>query len=68
VPDGTEIRKPPSEPQLDNLTDLGPTASTIPVPTTAPGETSPPPGDATTTLPPGATIPETPGSTSTSVP
>lgn len=68
VPDGTEIRKPPSEPQLDNLTDLGPTAATtIPVPTTAPGETTLPPGDATTTLPPGATIPETPG-TSTSVP
>ena len=55
VPDGTDIPKPPSEPRLDSLTDLG----TTPVPdelanassTTVPGETTtvpPAPPDSTT--------------------
>jgi hypothetical protein len=46
VPKGTEIRKPPSESQLDNLSDV-PGATT----TTVPGATTTLPGQ-TTTLPP----------------
>ncbi len=52
VPRGTEIPRPPSEAQLDSLTDV-PGATTIPVPTTAatPAEAS------TTTAPPTTTAP-----------
>ncbi|MGH9280528.1 MAG: hypothetical protein ACRD12_20845 [Acidimicrobiales bacterium] len=49
VPDGTDIPKPPSEPQLDRLTDVGPTATD----STLPGTTIP--GEATTSVPPPTT-------------
>ncbi|MDQ4098008.1 MAG: hypothetical protein M3144_09100 [Actinomycetota bacterium] len=56
VPEGTEIRKPPTERQLDNLSDVGPaaTSTTTPAPSTtsAPATTVPP-----TTTPPPAPAP-----------
>ncbi|MGH9222570.1 MAG: hypothetical protein ACRD2W_01935 [Acidimicrobiales bacterium] len=41
VPDGTEVRRPPSEPQLDNLSDV-PGATTTSVPDTTTTSTAPP--------------------------
>jgi len=66
VPDGTDIPRPPSETQLDNLTDLG----TTPVPDELAGSTTIPTEGATTvpgaptdpsasTVPPDTTPPET---------
>ncbi len=66
VPDGTDIPRPPSEPQLDNLSDVG----TTPVPdeltsttSTPPEGTTPestvPPADSTT-IPPETTTPPVP--------
>ena len=56
LPEGTDIPRPPSEGQLDRLTDLGPTPSTTVAgaeTTTAPGATTAP--EATTTAPPTTT-------------
>ena len=53
VPDGADIPKPPSEPQLDRLSDVGPTAadSTSIPGTTIPGETTTSLAPTTTTVP-----------------
>ncbi len=59
VPDGTDIPKPPSEPQLDKLTDIG----TTPVPdelattTTSPFTTETSVVTDPTTIPPETTTP-----------
>ena len=59
VPDGSEIPKPPSEPQLDNLSDVGAnaTSTTLPGSTTTPSPTSTP---ATTATPSTSTPASTP--------
>ena len=72
APKGTELPKPPSEPGLDNLSDVAP-PDTVPLPTgtgtTVAPEATVPDGTATT-VPEGAatTAPEGDGSTSTSAP
>lgn len=55
VPEGTDIPKPPSEPQLDSLSDL----ATTPVPDElASTTTTPLPADAATTVPPEGAAPD----------
>lgn len=53
VPDGTDIPKPASESQLDNLSDVGPNATS----TTIPGETATTVAGETTTVAPATTAP-----------
>lgn len=68
VPAGTDIPKPPSEPQLDNLSDVGANATST---TTTPDQaTTTVPGDTTTTAPGATTIPTTtvPPTTTTAKP
>jgi hypothetical protein len=59
VPDGTDIPRPPSEPKLDALTDLG----TTPVPDELANPSSTIPGEASSTVPGGPTDSTTPPST-----
>ena len=63
VPEGTEIPRPPTEAELDQLTDLGPTPATTvagaATATTVPGATTTPPPDAATTAPPTTSPPTT---------
>lgn len=66
VPDGTDIPKPPSEPQLDNLSDVPGATTTTVSPSTVPGETTTTAPGATTTAP-GATT-TTPGASTTRPP
>jgi hypothetical protein len=57
VPAGTDIPKPPSEPQLDNLSDVGASSTTtVPGPTTVPGSPTSTPASST---PPTSTAPST---------
>jgi hypothetical protein len=55
VPDGSDIPKPPSEPQLDNLNDVGPNATS----TTVPESTTTTPSSSSSSTPPTSTAPST---------
>ncbi|MEA2717306.1 MAG: hypothetical protein QOI99_1623 [Actinomycetota bacterium] len=74
VPDGTDIPRPPSEPKLDSLNDLGTTpvpdelASTTTTPGTAGDATSPASSTPPETAPPGSAPPETQATTAPPAP